>query len=143
MPEFAVGREVFMHFIEPPIGKTKFHDLVKRGLIVKVKELRGFFRLNESLRRLGLREVASLPKDIPKRSTEEILRLAFTAIDPLTFPQPSWADAAEGLDMNDVDHARLLFNLHREFVEELETPHERLHYFAGVLDHQRIMESEG
>jgi hypothetical protein len=48
-----------------------------------VKGIRGFYKLNESLRRLGLREVPSLPQDPSKRTTEEILRMAFTQIDPV------------------------------------------------------------
>ncbi len=142
-PEFAVRAEVIISYTHPPISRSTFHKLVNKNRIVPVEDLGGYYLLNASLKLLGLREVRELPKEPEARSLEDIARLAFTAIDPLTFPEPSWADAAEGLDMNDVDHARLLFNLHREFVEELETPHERLHYFAGVLDAQVMIEADG
>jgi len=49
----------------------------------------GFYRLNESRCRMGLREVASLP-DVTRRSAEDLVRLAFTLIDPDLFPAPSW-----------------------------------------------------
>jgi len=38
---------------------------------------------------MGLREVASLP-DVTRRSAEDLVRLAFTLIDPDLFPAPSW-----------------------------------------------------
>jgi len=34
MPEFAVDRETVTGFFKPPIGKSTFHDLVGKGLIV-------------------------------------------------------------------------------------------------------------
>ena len=142
-PEFAVLYETISRYFDPPLARSTFHDLVNDGKILPMKPIRGRYLLNASLKRLGLREVASLPGGVPKRSTEEILRLAFTAIDPLTFPEPFWAGTVEALDMKDVAHAELLVEKHREFVEELETAHERLHYFTGVLDAQLMLESEG
>jgi hypothetical protein len=59
--EFAVRREVLERFFDPPIGRSTFFDLVERGKIAKVKGLRGYYRLNESLRRLGMPEVEKLP----------------------------------------------------------------------------------
>jgi len=59
--EFAVRREVLDRLFDPPIGKSTFFDLVERGKIAKVRGLRGYYRLNESLRRLGMPEVEKLP----------------------------------------------------------------------------------
>jgi hypothetical protein len=46
-------------------GKSTFFDLVKRGKIAKVRGLRGYYRLNESLRRLGLPAVQQIPSVAP------------------------------------------------------------------------------
>ena len=59
--EFAVRREVIERLFDPPIGRSTFFDLVERGKIAKVKGLRGYYRLNESLRRLGMPEVEKPP----------------------------------------------------------------------------------
>ena len=59
-PDFAVRSEVIRRFFHPPIGKSTFYDLVKRGRIAQVHGLRGYYRLNESLRRLGLPAVDQL-----------------------------------------------------------------------------------
>ena len=131
-----------MIFFNPPVGKTKFHELVNRGLVVKFKELRGFYLLNESLRRLGLREVPRLPEDVPKRSGEDILRLAFTLIDPLLFPAPPWMLVVETLDLKDADHARLKADMHREAVDALGNMVEKLAYFSGVLDALAVEEAD-
>jgi hypothetical protein len=75
--------------------------------------IRGFYLLNASLRRLGLREVPSLSESAATRSTEDLLRLAFTLVDPEAFPAPSWLLVVEELDLKDADHARLPPDLHR------------------------------
>jgi hypothetical protein len=77
VPEFAVDRETMTRFFAPPIVKSTFHDLVGRGLIVPVKGLRGYYRLNASLERLGLRAVAELPG---KDGREREMRLACLAL---------------------------------------------------------------
>ena len=59
--EFAVRREVLERLFDPPIGRSTFFDLVDRGKIAKIRGLRGYYRLNESLRRLGMPEVEKLP----------------------------------------------------------------------------------
>jgi hypothetical protein len=56
---------------------STFHDRVKEGLIVPIKHMRGFYRLNDSLRRLVLREVPGLPKPVAGRSLQDIVRLAY------------------------------------------------------------------
>jgi hypothetical protein len=67
-PEFAVRREAISRFSDPPMPRSTFHDFVNKGRIVPLKDIRGFYLLNKSLSRLGLREVARLPEDAPARS---------------------------------------------------------------------------
>jgi hypothetical protein len=138
-PEYAVRREIISRYFDPPLARSTFHDLVNKGKIIPIKGLRGYYRLNDSLRRLGLREVPHLPKE-SKRTTEDILRLAFTQIDPLIFPAPAWMLAVEELDPKDVDHAMVVAGLHRETIEALESVTDKLAYFGGVLDAQAVLE---
>ena len=139
-PEFAVRAETIGRFFSPPLASSTFHDYVNKGMIVPMKGVRGFYKLNDSLRRLGLREVPILP-GVTNRSTEDIARLAFTMIDPLIFPAPSWMLKVEELDARDIDHARLLADVHRESIEALGSAEEKLAYLQGVLDAQ-MMEAE-
>ncbi len=140
-PEFAARRKTFDQFFDPPLPPSTFHDLVNKGRILPMKGIRGFYLLNASLSRLGLREVPSLPNDVPQRSTEDIMRLAFSVIDPLIFPEPPWMLSVEALDMRDVDHAALMVGTHREAVEALESASEKLGYLSGVLAAQTTMKA--
>ncbi len=141
-PEFVVRRETISAYFHPPLPTSTFHDLVNKGKIVPFKLLRGFYKLNESLKRLGLKEVESLPAEVQKRSMTEILQLAFTLIDPLIFPMPPWLMTVEALDDKDADHALLLSNIHREELDLCESIQEKLAYFNGVLSAQAIRESD-
>ncbi len=142
-PEYAVRREIISTFFHPPLPSNTFHDLVKKGKILPLNDLRGFYRLNGSLKRLGLREVPHPPAESPSRSMEDILRLAFTAIDPEVFPVPSWMLSENELELRDKDHARLVADLHRDAIHALPTFQEKAAYAAGVLDAQVVMEAEG
>ncbi len=68
-PEFAVRQEIICRFFDPPMAKSTFHDFVNKGKIIPMKGIRGFYLLNASLSRLGLREVPSLPEMAATRST--------------------------------------------------------------------------
>ncbi|MFP6859551.1 MAG: hypothetical protein VCA73_19895 [Roseibacillus sp.] len=46
------------------------------------------------------------------------------------------------LDLKDVDHAGVLAGVHREYVKEFESGDEKLAYFGGVLDAQRMIDAE-
>ena len=105
-----------------------------------MKGIRGFYLLNASLRRLGLREVADLPKDPTERSMEDIIRLGFSLIDPLAFPPPSWLLTVETIDMKDADHARRIADQHREAVDALDNVYLKIAYQGGVLDAQVMAE---
>ena len=56
-PEYAVRAEMIGSYFSPPLASSTFHDFVNKGKIVPMKGVRGFYLLNDSLRRLGLREV--------------------------------------------------------------------------------------
>jgi hypothetical protein len=142
-PEFAVRRELISSFFSPPLPPSTFHDFVKKGKILPMKHIRGLYRLNASLSRLGLREIASLPKSTPTRSREDILRLAFSAIDPVLFPPPPRLLTVETLDVRDTDHASFIFHHHLAFVEALKTPGEKIAYFNGALDALVALEELG
>lgn len=141
-PEFAVRRETISAFFVPPLPRSTFHDFVNKGTIVPLSGIRGFYKLNASLRRLGLREVPELPKDPVERSMEDIIRLAFSLIDPLAFPPPSWLLTVETIDMKDADHARRIADQHRAEVDAIDDVYLKIAYLSGVLDAQ-VMAEEG
>jgi hypothetical protein len=141
-PEFAVRRETISRFFSPPLPRSTFHDFVSKGKIIPLKGIRGFYKLNDSLRRLGLREVAKLPEDPPSRTTEDIIRLAFHSIDPEVFPSPSWLMEEAAIDGKDAELAELVFARHAEEVTALGSDRERHHYLQGVLDGHWIKEAE-
>ncbi len=133
-PEFVVTREAFNRYFEKPMPTSSFHDLVKKGKITKFKPMRGHFLLNDSLRRLGLREVRELPQPPPAPSLDDIVRLAFTLIDRNLFPEPSWLLHVEAIDAKDADHATRLADRCRDKVEAFDHVELKLAYFQGVLD---------
>ena len=107
-----------------------------------MKGIRGFYLLNASLSRLGLREVPHLPERAAIRSTEDIVQLAFTMIDPEIFLEPSWMLTVEELDLTEVDHARLIAVQHRDPVNALGGVVEKFAYLRGVLDAQVMMDAD-
>jgi hypothetical protein len=141
-PEFAVRRETISAYFHPPLPRSTFHDFVNKGTIIPMKGIRGFYLLNASLRRLGLREVPELPKDPTERSMEDIIRLAFSLIDPLVFPPPSWLLTVETINMKDADHARRIADQHQAAVDALDNVYLKIAYQGGVLDAQVMAEGE-
>ncbi len=69
--------------------------------------MRGFYKLNDSLRRLGLREVPKIPQKVVSRTTEDIVQMAFHAIDPDVFPPPSWLLDVKAIILHKGDHLRV------------------------------------
>lgn len=133
-PEYAVRAEVIGRFFSPPLASSTFHDFVNKGKIVPMKGIRGFYLLNDSLRRLGLREVPKLPEETPARTPEEIIRLAFSEIDPEVFEAPTWLLDVEVIDAVDLHHAELIVDLHMDAVAELTDSRLKHAYLQGVLD---------
>jgi hypothetical protein len=115
---------------------------VSKGKILPVKGIRGFYRLNESLKRLGLWEVPRLPVEASKRSAEDILRLALTRVDAAVFPMPPWVMVQEEIDLRDIDHTKHLEEMHREAIESLESFHEKAAYGVGALNAQAELDAE-
>jgi hypothetical protein len=120
--------------------KTVF-NWAKSGIILEA------FRVGKTAR-FSLEAVkASLEMKCPamgksKRSTEDIVRLALTTIDPVAFPAPAWMLRNEELDVRDAEHARLLADLHRESIIGMATIEEKIAYAGGVLDAQFMMDEE-
>lgn len=141
-PEYGVRAEVIGRFFTPPMASSTFHDLVKKGKIVPLKDLRGFYKLNDSLRRLGLREVREPPNPPSAPNLQDMMRLGFTMIDPILFPAPSWLLHAEVIDAKTADHALRLAKQHRAEVEALEHVALKMAYFQGALDAACMMENE-
>ena len=133
-PEYAVRRETISGFFDPPLARSTFHDFVNKGIILPIKGIRGFYRLNDSLRRLGLREVPKIPKEDSRRSQEDVLRLAFTLIDAVLFPVPGWLMREGEVEFREEEHARLLADLYRPEMESLGSYQEKLALAAGLLD---------
>lgn len=107
-----------------------------------MKKLRGFYMLNESLRRLGLKEVRELPKPLPVPHLDDIVRLAFSLIDPNLFPAPSWLLHVEAIDPKDADHASRLADEHSDKIKSYEHAEQKLAYFQGVLDWVSLQAAE-
>jgi hypothetical protein len=133
-PEFAVRRDGFNRYFDKPLPTSTFHDKVNEGIIVPLRGVKGFYKLNDSLARLGLRPVMKLPDPLPTRTTDDIIRLAFHAIDPEVFPAPSWLLDAEAIDGADASHAELLVEKHAAHVAKLDSDREKQAYRQGVLD---------
>ena len=76
---------IFNQYFSPPLATSTFHDFVNKGKIIPMKGIRGFYLLNESLRRMGLREVRKIPTEENGLSLEDIVRLAFHIIDEELF----------------------------------------------------------
>jgi len=81
-PEFAVRAEVICRFFSPPLASSTFYDFVNKGKIVRSKGIRGFFKLNDSLRRLGLREVPNL-SSTPSSAVTRIKLAPIDSTDPV------------------------------------------------------------
>ena len=141
-PEYAVRAEVIGRFFSPPLASSTFHDFVNKGQIVPLKGIRGFYKLNDSLRRLGLREVPELPQEVPSRTAEEIIRLTFHAIDPAVFPSPSWFLNVEEIDGANLHYAELIFAQHSDHVAALENDRLKHGYLQGVLDAAAMVEAD-
>ncbi len=138
-PEYGVRRELISSYFDPPLARSTFHDLVNKGQIVPMKGLRGFYRLNDSLRRLGLREVPNLPEST-NRSGEDLVRLAFTLIDPDLFPSPPWLLFENAIDQTLVDHVLRIAEKHRDPITSLDGVVAKLAHFGGALECQAMID---
>jgi len=132
-PEFGVRYETISDFFSPLLARSTFHDLVKKGKIIPMKGLKGFYLMNESRRRLGFTELREVPEAKP-RSMEDVVRLAFTFIDRSLFPEPAWLLDVESISVEDGDYAIALADRYRNHIESFSQVELKLAYFQGVLD---------
>lgn len=132
-PDYAVRREKLMGFFDPPVGKTTFHDLVHRGKVVPVDGLKGYYLLNESLVRLGMKPVQDLPRaDLP--TIEDLVRLALWLIEPDLFILPwRFQSALPDLSTTEGRYVVELVVRHAVEIRQLPTDQERIAYGDGVL----------
>ena len=79
-------------------------------------------------------KVPELPVEPLSRTSEDMIRLAFHAIDPDVFQPPSWLLDVEVIPNNDADHATLLIEKYAESVVALGSDWEKHGYLQGVLD---------
>lgn len=127
-----------MKFFAPPISDTKFYELVNSGKVVQIKGVKKYYALNESLKRLGLREVERPLIFESKRPLEEIARLAFWIIDPDHFLEPSWASEEHELNENETRIAAEIIETHESNLLSFENPALRIQYAQGVIDASRL-----
>lgn len=124
-----------MRFFAPPIGKSTFYNLVRRGVIVKVEEVQGYYLLNESLARLGLPPVNEVPAPPDAAQRErELLEFAMRMAAPDVVDTPRWIRRkGEDLTAHEKSHMVLLAMYHRKKMETITSPQERLAYVRGVF----------
>ena len=134
LPEYVVRKEVLMRYFKPSISDSTFYELVNKGVIVPFKHLRGYFKLNESLRRMGLKEVPHLPEEMPPRSVEEIIRMAFHLMEPDVFPAPTWMLFTEQITEAEASVARDCIERHQAALKDCESDALKQVYLQGVLD---------
>lgn len=135
-PEVAVRRETIQKQFDPPIGKSTFYDLVERGKIVPIKGLRGFYRLNESLRRLGMPPAARVSEGTSRPGTLDDASLAEIAL-ALAMPDEVMAPAAlldHELTGKEVLQVARLQRAYSQKLCEIHDSRERLGFAQGVRD---------
>jgi hypothetical protein len=79
---------------------------------------------------------------VASRSTEDIFRLAFSAIDPDVFPAPSWLLIVKAIDGKDADHAERIIAQHVDAVMTLGSDREKQHYLQSALDAATAIEAD-
>lgn len=132
--EFPVKRQKFCEMFSPPLARSTFYDWVRAGKITPMKQCSGYFLLNASRVRLGLPPLKEIPGGVGERSLEDITRLAFTLIDPRTFPAPPWMLTVSAISVKDLDHALRIADQNREEISVMEHAEFKLAHFARRLD---------
>ena len=138
-PEYAVKADVIRRFFSPPLASSTFHDFVNKGKITPMKGIRGFYLLNDSLRRLGLREVPKLPEESPVRIPEEIIRLASHMMNSELFEAPSWWQHVEAIDSAELHHTKSIIAKPTDAAAQFPDDRNKYAYLQGVLDGVAMM----
>jgi len=139
-PEFIVTRELFNRYFEKPLPPATFYDKVDEGIILPWSGIKGRYFLNASLRRMGLPPERALPV-VKIRNREDLVRLAFSGIDPLLFPPPSWLLDVDVINISDVAKAHLLEDRYRDRVRGYHDHRLQLAYFQGALDAAHLIDA--
>jgi hypothetical protein len=135
IPDHAVDQATLMRFFGPPIGKSTFYNLVKRGVIQKINEVQGYYLLNESLVRLGLPPVSELPATPDAAQREiQLVELALHLVAPDVARSPRWMLGNPKLTDPEKSHVALLAMHHQREMEGLTERAVRAAYIDGVLD---------
>ena len=144
-PEFAVRREVIQAFFTPPIAKSTFYDLVQRGTIAEVHGLRGYYRLNQSLSRLGMPAVDRLPSGEGKSTDLDdraLVDIALSICMPDELPIPSEL-LSHKLTPGEVLKIARLRRAYDKGLSEVHDPVGRIKFAQGVRDAAMMFASEG
>ena len=121
-----------MSFFEPPIGKSTFYDLVQQGVVVQVPAPRGYYKLNTSLARLGLKGVSAIPR-AGGVGPVEVTALALWMAAPDLCPCPPWMlDLEPTQDQSRTATAQA--EIFRRELGSLESVAEKREFIQGVLD---------
>ena len=123
----------------PPIGKTKFHELVHEGKVVRAPTGKGRYLLYATCRNLGLEVPAELGLEVPAeldaavgRPRQDVMRWAFSMIDPKIFPTPGWAIGGESFP--EYSRAKLYAQYLEPTVMKLGPAPKKLAFLAGLID---------
>ena len=123
-------------FFSPPIAKSTFYDLVQRGKIAEVRGVRGYYRLNESLSRLGMPPVERLPQGEGASTAlndRALVDIALSICLPDELPIPSELLMHELTAGETLKVARLL-RAYEKGLNDIHDPVGRLKFAEGVRD---------
>lgn len=143
--EFAVSREVLTSYFEPKIAKSTFYDLVNRGKIAGVPGLRGYYRLNESLSRLGMPPVEKLPGAAEKStglSDRALVDIALSICMPDELPAPSEL-LSHPLTADEVLKISQMQRIYSASLDKIDNSQGRLKFVEGVRDAATLNEVNG
>lgn len=143
--EFAVNRQALSAFFTPPIARSTFYYLVKRGRIIPLNEPRGYFRLNASLKRLGMPTVDRLPSakggHVESRPVQIVI-LVLSMLLGSEFPRISSADL-DSITMGEVAEIKRLFAAYEVELDTLKIFQERAPFAEGVIAAAKAVAAAG
>lgn len=144
-----------LNYFNPPPGRSTFYDWRSKGLIVPAstsKELKGYYKLNASLKRLGLpiQDVKAWREaHVRIKGNERQRSLVFTALailveELMLCPADEFSS---GLSEKEMEVVRKVYSAHKVFLDPTVEPfeeggltyplqdvRERLAYAGAVLD---------
>ena len=143
VPEFLVTRDVILESFVPPIGTSTFFDMVNDGRIAKAKAPRGYYRLNETRKRLGMPPILERPvSEREKLSRRVLVQVALKVCLPHLILQPSELLDRRWLDQVDADELEKLVAGFDQELAAYSSDDEKLEYAQGVLDAAYLAEKK-